>query len=103
MKQRFVALMIVVVMGVAPDVAAAQDLPRVKPDAVGLSSERLARITKWLGSEVEQNKIPGVVLLIARHAKVPYFEEPGHPDPPSRAPLTRATIIRRISTGQPGA
>src|SRR5262249_30596864 len=60
MKPRFVALMIVVVMGVASGVAAAQDLPRVKPEAVGLSSERLERITKWLGGEIEQNKLPGL-------------------------------------------
>ena len=101
MKQRFVALMIVVVMGVAPGVAAAQDLPRVKPDAVGLSSERLERITKWLGSEIEQNKIPGAVLLIARHGKVAYFEALGKRDPASGAPMTRDTIFRIYSMSKP--
>ena len=101
MKQRFVALMIVVVMGVAPGVAAAQDLPRVKPDAVGLSSERLERITKWLGSEIEQNKIPGAVLLIARHGKIAYFEALGKRDPASGAPMTRDTIFRIYSMSKP--
>src|SRR3989442_13731843 len=94
MKQRFVALMIVVVMGVAPDVAAAQDLPRVKPEAVGLSSERLERITKWLGSEIEQNKIPGAVMLIARHGKVAYFEAFGKPDPAGGGPRGGGTTFR---------
>src|SRR5256885_3831586 len=74
MKQRFVALMIVVVMGVAPGVAAAQDLPRVKLDAVGLSSERLERITKWLGSGIEQNKIPRAGPLIAPPGKDAHLE-----------------------------
>src|SRR2546426_8107637 len=101
MKQRFVALMIVVVMGVAPGVAAAQDLPRVKPDAVGLSSERLERITKWLGSEIEQNKIPGAVLLIARHGKIAYFEALGKRDPASGARMTRDTIFRIYSMSKP--
>lgn len=101
MRERFVALMIVAVIGAAPAVAGAQDLPRVKPEAVGMSSERLERITKWLGGEIEQKKIPGAVLLVARHGKVAYFEALGKRDPATGAPMTRDTIFRIYSMSKP--
>jgi CubicO group peptidase (beta-lactamase class C family) len=101
MRKRFVALMIVVVVGAAPAVAGAQDLPRVKPEAVGMSSERLERITKWLGSEIEQNKAPGAVLLVARHGKVVYFEALGKRDPATGVAMTRDTIFRIYSMSKP--
>ena len=42
-----------------PAVLQAQGLPTVKPDEVGLSSQRLAGIGSWLRAEVAQKKIPG--------------------------------------------
>ncbi len=100
MRKLFVALMTAVVLS-TPVVAPAQDLPRAKPEAVGLSSERLDRITKWLGSEIEQNKVPGAVLLVARHGKVAYFEALGKRDPATGAPMTRDTIFRIYSMSKP--
>src|SRR5207302_6870157 len=92
---------IVFVISVPLAVAAVQDLPLIKPDTVELSSERLERVTKWLGSEIEQNKIPGAVLLIARHGKIAYFEALGKRDPASGAPMTRDTIFRIYSMSKP--
>src|SRR2546426_9714670 len=101
MNQRFVALMIVVVMGVAPGVAAAQDLPRVKPDAVGPSSERLERITKRLGSQITQKKIPGAGLLIGPPGKDAKFQARGKRDPARGAPMTRDSFLHLYSIRKP--
>ena len=100
MRTLFVALMTAVVLS-TPAMAPGQDLPRAKPEAVGLSSDRLDRITRWLANEVEQNKVPGAVLLVARHGKVAYFEALGKRDPATGAAMTRDTIFRIYSMSKP--
>ncbi len=56
---------------------AASDLPRVKPEAVGMSSERLERIGVWLRGVVEKKQAAGFVSLVARRGKVVYHEAYG--------------------------
>ena len=52
----------------------AQSLPSVRPEQVGLSSERLQRITDTLKADVDKRIIPGAIVLVARHGKIAYFE-----------------------------
>jgi CubicO group peptidase (beta-lactamase class C family) len=55
--------------------ASAQGLPKAKTsEEVGLSSERLKRISTWMKADIEKGVIPGAVVLIARQGKVAYFE-----------------------------
>jgi len=51
-------------------VAAAESLPDAKPEEVGLSSERLGRVTEMLRTNIAVGEIPCAVLLIARHGKI---------------------------------
>ena len=44
---------------------AADPLPRAKPEAVGMSSARLARIVPALTADVDQGRIPGAMVLQA--------------------------------------
>jgi CubicO group peptidase (beta-lactamase class C family) len=79
----------------------AGELPRAKPEAVGLSSERLGRITAMLRADSEKGTIPGAVLLVARQGKVAYFEAIGVRDPGTKAPMTRDSIFRIYSMTKP--
>ena len=81
--------------------AMAADLPRAKPEQVGLSSERLARITALLKADVEAKKIPGAVLLVARHGKIAHFEAVGKLDPAGNTPMSRDAIFRIYSMTKP--
>jgi len=48
---------------------AADVLPRAeRPEDVGLSRERLARLTKVTREHVEAGRRPGAVILLAHHA-----------------------------------
>ena len=52
----------------ASTAAFAEDpLPRGKPEDVGMSSERLARISTVLKADIEAGRIPGAVIAVARH------------------------------------
>ena len=86
---------------VACSVGFAADLPRAKPEQVGLSSERLARISELLKADVASKKIPGAVLLVARHGKIAHFEAIGKQDPAGGAPMTRDSIFRIYSMTKP--
>ena len=98
MKMRWVAWITGALLYAIPSIVAAQDLPRAKAEVVGLSSERLEPITRWLAGEIEQNKVPGAVVLVARHGKIAYFEALGKRDPATGAAMTRDTIFRIYST-----
>src|SRR5262249_34633360 len=55
----------------ASTAAFAEDpLPRAKPEDVGFSAERLARIDGILKADIEAGRIPGAVIAIARHGKL---------------------------------
>jgi CubicO group peptidase (beta-lactamase class C family) len=79
----------------------ADELQTAKPADVGLSPERLDRITKWLKDDSDAGKIPGAVLMILRHGKVAYFESVGLLDPETRAPMRKDAIFRIYSMSKP--
>jgi len=81
--------------------AHAQSLPTAKPEAVGLSSERLGRVMAAIKSDIDKGVIPGAVLLVARHGKVVLFDSVGVLDPSSKAPMTRDAIFRIYSMSKP--
>ena len=82
-------------------VAQAQSLPSAKPEQVGLSSERLNKITARLKADVEQGIVPGAVVLVARHGKVAMFDAVGVLDPATKAPMTKDSIFRIYSMSKP--
>ena len=81
--------------------ARAADLPRARPESVGMSSERLARITATFKAAVDANTIPGAVLLVSRQGKVVYYETVGRINPEVDAPMSRDTIFRIHSMTKP--
>src|SRR3954468_18672012 len=80
---------------------AAQDLPAAKPADVGLSAERLERITQWLREDSQKGTIPGAVVMIVRNGKVAYFESVGALDPQTKAPMRKDAIFRIYSMSKP--
>ncbi|HOW84930.1 MAG TPA: serine hydrolase domain-containing protein [Candidatus Aminicenantes bacterium] len=77
--------------------ALAADLPRARPEIVGLSSERLARIGAVMQQYVDEGRLGGVVTLVARGGKVAYLQACGRLDPATGAPMTTDAIFRIAS------
>lgn len=82
-------------------VAVAVELPRSKPEAVGLSSDRLENIRKVIGAKVDAGEIPGYVALVARRGKVAYFEAYGMQNPNTKRKMSRDSIFRIYSMTKP--
>src|SRR5213079_3013329 len=79
----------------------AQTLSSVKPEQVGLSSERLGRIVTTLRNDSQKGQIPGAILLVARQGRIALFESVGVLDPATKAPMTKDAIFRIYSMSKP--
>jgi CubicO group peptidase (beta-lactamase class C family) len=75
----------------------AQTLSRTLPEEVGLSSERLKRLSTVLEGYVREGKLAGGVVLVAREGKVAYVEAFGQRDREAGAPMQQDTIFRIAS------
>jgi CubicO group peptidase (beta-lactamase class C family) len=80
---------------------ASKDLPGAKPEDVGLSSERLARMNKAIHEYVDAGRTPGVVTLIARHGKVVHVDAYGKADITTGRPTRADDIFRMYSMTKP--
>jgi CubicO group peptidase (beta-lactamase class C family) len=86
----------------AASAAFADDLlPRAKPEEVGLSSERLARIGATLKADIEAGRIPGAVIAIARRGKLVALDAYGFRDKAANVAMTTDTIFNIASMTKP--
>jgi CubicO group peptidase (beta-lactamase class C family) len=77
-------------------------LPRAeRPEQVGLSSERLERITATLNADIAAGVIPGAVLAIARAGRIGYAEALGSRDREADAAMGFDAIFRIASMTKP--
>ncbi len=84
-----------------PGVIAGDDLPRAKPEEVGVSTERLHRIDDVVRRHIDSRHISGAVTLVARKGRVVHFEAQGLKDLESKQPMTRDTLFRMASSTKP--
>src|SRR5437868_491798 len=76
-------------------------LPRARPEEVGLSSERLARISETLKADIEAGRIPGAVIAIARRGKLVALDAYGWRDKAAGVAMTTDTIFNIASMTKP--
>ena len=76
-------------------------LPRAKPEDVGFSSERLARIGETLKADIAAGRIPGAVIAIARHGKLVALDAYGWSDKAAGIAMTTDTIFNIASMTKP--
>jgi CubicO group peptidase (beta-lactamase class C family) len=73
----------------------------VKPEDIGFSSQRLARICLAMQEYIDRQEAPGIVTIVARHGKVAHFEAQGMMDIEKRIPMARDSIFRMYSMTKP--
>jgi CubicO group peptidase (beta-lactamase class C family) len=100
MKRVLGALVGVLVLVIA-NVAWSQALAPAKPEEVGLSAQRLERVAKFFKQEIDQGRIPGAVLAIARKGRLAYYESFGFRDKQQEASMPKDAIFRIYSMTKP--
>jgi CubicO group peptidase (beta-lactamase class C family) len=86
----------------AASIASAQGIPQAtNPEKVGLSKDRLQRISAWIQGDVDKGIVPGAVVMVLRKGKIAYFEAFGYRDREKKIPMTRDSIFRIASMTKP--
>ena len=67
--------------------------PTAKPEDVGLSSERLQRISQMIQRRIDAGELAGAVTVVARRGKVAHLSAQGVMDLESKQPMTPATHV----------
>jgi CubicO group peptidase (beta-lactamase class C family) len=97
---RFLAVSLVASFAFA-SAAVAQEFLAVKPEAVGLSSERLDRIGNAVQHSIDDKRIAGAVTLVMRHGQVAYYKAQGMADREAAKAMPRDAIFRICSMSKP--
>ncbi len=75
----------------------AQELPRAKPEDVGMSSQQLTRLSTTLDGYVKDGRLAGGVALVMRRGKVAFLHTFGSRDREANSPMKADTIFRIAS------
>ncbi len=94
---RSVTLAALLIVVLAPQAPLAQGLTVAVPESVGMSSERLERLTAALQGYVDEGRLAGAVAIVARRGKIAYLESVGYRDKESGSPMTTDAIFRIAS------
>lgn len=79
-----------------------QPLPKAKPEEVGMSSKRISKIDKTAQKAIDEKKIPGVAILVARKGKIVYKKAFGYASlEPEKKLLTDDMIFDLASVSKP--
>src|SRR5687767_6077945 len=79
----------------------AADLGTARPESVGMSSQRLNRLTTEMKAIAERGDVPGVVTMVARKGKVVHFEATGKRELEGGTPMQKDSIFRIYSMTKP--
>jgi len=97
-KTKISAFLYVLVMAAA---AVAQDIPIVKPETIGLSSERLERISAAVQRNIDDKRIAGAVTLVVRRGQVGWFKAQGMADREAGKAMRTDSMFRICSMSKP--
>lgn len=89
------------VIGTLISLSHAGPLPKADPNDLGMSVERLDTLTEAFIDRVEDKKLPGVVINIARKGKLIYSEAIGWQDLEKDTPMSSDSIFRIYSMTKP--
>jgi CubicO group peptidase (beta-lactamase class C family) len=81
--------------------AAASSVPTAKPEDVGVSSERLQRISQMIQRRIAAGEMSGAVAIVARKGKIVHLEAQGVMDLDSKKPMAKDTMFRVASMTKP--
>src|SRR6516162_8454089 len=81
--------------------ALAASVQSAKPEQIGFSTERLARIHDMVQRHIDAHDISGAVTLVARNGKVAHFEAHGLADIEAKKPMSKDSLFWIMSMTKP--
>jgi CubicO group peptidase (beta-lactamase class C family) len=78
-----------------------QALPVVSAESVGMSSQRLDKISTAMQAEIDSKRLPGAVVMVARKGKLVYSKAFGSLNNAALAPMQTDSVFRIYSMTKP--
>ncbi|MFN8257612.1 MAG: serine hydrolase domain-containing protein [Bacteroidales bacterium] len=100
MKNLLLILLTVCTLSVSAQTVTKKKSPPLSdgtPESVGMSAERLTRIDSLCMKAVTDQKVPGVIALVARNGKIVYHKAFGMDDPSTGKAIKKDDIFRIAS------
>ena len=91
------AVLVAFVVAFVPSSLLAQGLTRAEPESVGMSSERLDRLTEALQGYVDDGRLAGAVAIVVRRGRIAYLEAVGQRDVATGSAMAADSIFRIAS------
>jgi len=101
LKRLFALAVVLLVLPMAGRVPVGAATSTARPEDVGLSSERLKRITELMQRHIDAKTFPGSVTLVARNGRIAHFEAQGLMDIDTKRPMQKDSIVRIMSMTKP--
>lgn len=79
----------------------AASIPNARPEDVGISSERLARVRAAMQRYIDRGDVAGTLTLIARKGRLVHLEAQGVADVDTKKPMKTEAIFRLASMTKP--
>src|ERR1044072_500727 len=79
----------------------AGSIPVGKAEDVGLSTERLKRVSEAVDRHIAAGNVAGAVTLVARRGKIAHFEAQGVMDVDTKKPMAKDNLFRLASMSKP--
>jgi putative heme-binding domain-containing protein len=92
-----IRLFLLTLISLAPATLFAQSDLTTPPAEIGLSQEKLQRITALLQEQADSGQLAGAVAAISRHGKVGYMQAVGHRDLQSKQMMETDSLFRIAS------
>lgn len=73
----------------------------VEPGEVGLDQEALARLDRHFARQVDDGRLPGYLVAVARHGRIAHLTTYGHRDVKANLPVETDTLWRMYSMTKP--
>src|ERR1044071_3006914 len=100
--KRVITVVIVAMLVVATRlIFAAGSVPVGKAEDVGLSTERLKRVSEAVDRHIAAGNVAGAVSLVARRGKIAHFDAQGVMDVDTKKPMAKDKLFRLASMSKP--
>ena len=97
----FVLILTMGLVSLIPPLLTAGEIPTATPESVGVSSERLKRVTEMGQSMVDAGQIAGIITQVARHGKIIHTDVIGARGIDDPRPLEIDALFRIYSMTKP--
>jgi len=101
MKTTRLMLIVTLLCAVLSCIGYAGQLSAASPKDVGMSAEKLAGVKTAVQGLVDDKKVAGATVVVARKGKIAFFETFGMMDIAAKKPMAKDTILRFYSMTKP--